>query len=215
MPKIAAMARQAQPGLLMVDRTVHGPYENYQTPEQRVPDRQLDHPWESCMTLGNAWGYVANDKPKSVNKVVHTLIEVVAKGGSLLLGVGPKADGTLPEEVTERLQEIGKWMDRNGAAIYNTRTTRAYKEDSTFFTRAKTGNLHYALVCLPEGKPAPASVTWKSNLPQKGSAIRLLQTGEQVKWSMEGAAVKVFLPSSFSKSKEAVPALAFSFTAME
>jgi len=51
MPKIAAMARKAQPGLLMVDRTVHGPYENYQTPEQRIPAQQLDYPWESCMTL--------------------------------------------------------------------------------------------------------------------------------------------------------------------
>ncbi|HTG56744.1 MAG TPA: alpha-L-fucosidase, partial [Niabella sp.] len=49
-PKIAAMARKKQPGLLVVDRTVHGPYENYQTPEQRIPDHKIDNPWESCMT---------------------------------------------------------------------------------------------------------------------------------------------------------------------
>src|SRR5215218_10911878 len=89
MPAIATMARQAQPGLLVVDRTVHGPYENYQTPEQRIPAQQLDHPWESCMTLANNWGYVPGDVFKSPTKVIHTLIEVVAKGGSLLLGVGP------------------------------------------------------------------------------------------------------------------------------
>lgn len=59
MPKIAAMAREAQPGLRMVDRTVHGPYENYQTPEQRIPEKQLDHPWESCMTLANNLGVCA------------------------------------------------------------------------------------------------------------------------------------------------------------
>lgn len=99
MPAIAAMARKAQPGLLMVDRTVHGPYENYQTPEQKIPDQKLDHPWESCLTLGGAWGYVPNDQYKNPAAVIHSLIEVVAKGGSLLLGVGPKPDGTLPPEV--------------------------------------------------------------------------------------------------------------------
>ena len=215
MPKIAAMARQAQPGLLIVDRTVHGPYENYQTPEQRVPAEQLDHPWESCMTLGNAWGYVANDKMKSSAKVIHTLIEVVAKGGSLLLGVGPKPDGTLPDNVVQRLQEIGNWMEKNGAAIYNTRTTEVYKEDSTFFTRSKTGKERYALVCLPEGKQLSSFVTWKSNRPQKGSAMQWLQTGENVKWTQEGNVVKVYLPSSLKKTKEPLPALAFSYTAAQ
>ena len=95
MPRIAVMARKAQPGLLIVDRTVHGPYENYQTPEQRIPEQQLDHPWESCMTLANNWGYVPGDAYKSSVKIIHSLIEVVAKGGSLLLGIGPKPDGTL------------------------------------------------------------------------------------------------------------------------
>ena len=79
MPKIATMARQAQPGLLIVDRTVHGPYENYQTPEQKIPEKQLDNPWESCLTLANNWGYVANDQFKTSAKIIHTLIEVVQK----------------------------------------------------------------------------------------------------------------------------------------
>ncbi|MBB1284346.1 alpha-L-fucosidase [Flavisolibacter sp. BT320] len=212
MPRIATMARKAQPGLLIVDRTVHGPYENYQTPEQRVPANQLEYPWESCMTLGGAWGYVPGDQLKSPTKVIHTLIEVVAKGGSLLLGVGPKPDGTLPADVVERLQSIGKWMDKNGAAIYNTRTTPAFKEDSTFFTRSKTGNLHYALVCLPENETLPSFVTWKSNRPKKGSTIQLVATGEKLKWAQEGETVKVFLPASVKKSTEGAPALAFSFT---
>lgn len=211
MPAIAAMARKAQPGLLIVDRTVHGPYENYLTPEQRVPDQKLDYPWESCMTLGGAWGYVAGDQLKSATKVIHTLIEVVAKGGSLLLGIGPKPDGTLPQEVVQRLQEIGKWMDKNGAALYTTRTTNVFQEDNVFFTKNKTGNMHYALVCLPEDKLLPSYVTWKSNLPKNGSSIHLLQTGEKVKWTQEGEAVKVYLPSSIKSSKEVLPALSFSF----
>ena len=211
MPKIAHMARKAQPGLLMVDRTVHGPYENYQTPEQRVPAAQLAYPWESCMTLGGAWGYVSGDQFKSPAKVIHTLIEVVAKGGSLLLGIGPKPDGTLPEEAVARLKEVGQWLEKNGAAIYETRTTKAYQEGNTFFTRNKSGNVQYALVCLPENEAVPKEVVWKSNLPRKGSTIKWLQTGKKVKWKIEGDSVRVYLPSSAVTAKNANPALAFSF----
>ena len=211
MPKIAAMGRKAQPGLLVVDRTVHGPYENYQTPEQRIPASQLNHPWESCMTLANNWGYVPNDQFKSSSKVIHSLIEIVAKGGSLLLGIGPKPDGTLPGEAVQKMKEIGDWMDKNGEAIYNTRITKHYKDDNTYFTRNETTGTRYALVCLDEGKELPGVISWKGNTPKKGAKMKLLQTGETVKWTSEGDSVKVSLPKSFVKTGNGTPALAFSF----
>lgn len=209
MPRIATMARQAQPGILIVDRTVHGPYENYQTPEQRIPARQLDHPWESCMTLGDGWGYIPNEHFKSSTRVIHSLIEIVAKGGSLLLGIGPRADGTLQEESVQRMQEIGKWLSANGSAIYGTRTLEHYQDGNTWFTRSKMGDLNYALVCIRENESLPSTVQWTSNLPAKGSKMILLQTGEKVKWKKEGDMVKVELPKSISKGTW--PALAFSF----
>ncbi|HEX8357564.1 MAG TPA: alpha-L-fucosidase, partial [Segetibacter sp.] len=210
MPRIAGMARKAQPGLLIVDRTVHGPYENYQTPEQKIPEKQLDHPWESCITLANNWGYVPNDQFKSSAKIIHTLIEVVAKGGSLLLGVGPKPDGTLSDTVIQRLAEIGKWTKVNGEAIYNTRITPHFKDGNTYFTKGKTNGLKYALVCLPEHTPTPAVVQWKTNVPRKGTTVKVLQTGEKVKWIAEGDGVKVTLPASFIKNNSSLPALVFS-----
>lgn len=212
MPRIAAMARSKQPGLLMVDRTVHGPYENYQTPEQRIPDKQLPHPWESCMTLGNAWGWVPNEQYKSTAKVIHSLIEIVAKGGSLLLGVGPKADGTLPVEATERLAAIGAWMTVNGEAIYGTRTVTDYQQGNVFFTQQKTGGTWYALVTIKEGDALPAVVEWTGNLPKKGSKIKWLQTGKEVKWAMADGVVKINLPVALLKQASSTPALAFSFT---
>jgi alpha-L-fucosidase len=212
MPRIATMAREAQPGLLIVDRTVHGPYENYQTPEQRVPDTKINNPWESCMTLGNNWGYVPNDQFKSPAKVIHSLVEIVAKGGSLLLGVGPKPDGTLPDEAVQRLAEIGKWLEVNGDAIYNTRATEHYQDGNTYFTQGKKG-ARYAIACLPDGEAIPTAVEWTGNTPKKGSKMKLLQNGKTVKWVKEGGKVKVFMPESLSKTKEAYPALAFSFTA--
>jgi len=208
MPAIAAMARKAQPGILMVDRTVHGPYENYQTPEQRIPEKQLAYPWESCMTLGGAWGFVPNDQYKSARKVIHTLIEVTAKGGSLLLGIGPKADGTLPDEVIERLEEIGQWTKANGKAIYATRPAKNYHSGNTWFTQSKDGNTRYALVCLPEGQPVPGFVEWEGTVPAKGARVVLLHNGKKVKWQASGNKVKVWVPAG----TKSYPALAFSIT---
>ena len=215
MPKIASMARAAQPGLLIVDRTVHGAYENYRTPEQRIPDAQQDTPWESCMTLANNWGYVPNDKYKSVSKIIHTLIEVTAKGGNLLLGVGPKPDGTLPGEAQSHLAEIGKWLDKNGDAIYNTRIVKNYKQGNTWFTKNTKTGTHYALVCLPENQPLPNEITWENNLPKPGSQIILLQTGTPVKWTKEGNRLSVTVPVAVSKDKTVPAALAFSFIPAE
>jgi alpha-L-fucosidase len=215
MPKIAAMAREAQPGLLVVDRTVHGPYENYQTPEQRIPAEQLNHPWESCMTLANNWGFVNNDQFKSSAKVIHSLIEIVAKGGSLLLGIGPKPDGTLPAEAVIRMEEIGKWMNKNGEAIYNTRIVKNYNSGNSWFTQNNIIQTRYALVCIKEGDAVPATVSWKMNVPKKGTLMKVLQTGEKVKWTVSGDEVKVILPKSLLKMNEAMPALAFAFSPQE
>lgn len=212
MPRIASMARQAQPGLLIVDRTVHGPFENYQTPEQKIPTSQLDHPWETGLTLAGNWGYVRNDNYKSSAKIIHTLIEVVAKGGNLLLGIGPKPDGTLPEEATVRMKEIGNWIKANGSAIYNTRITPDYKDSSTWFTRSKDGNVKYALVCFEENTTLPSTVSWKTNMPKKGSKITLLQTGQKVSWVRKGDRVEVSIPASLLRNKAYYPAIAFAFT---
>lgn len=211
MPKIATMARKVQPGLLIVDRTVDGPYENYQTPEQRIPDKALEYPWESCITLGDNWGHVPGDKFKSPVTVIHYLIEVVAKGGNLLLGVGPSDQGLLSGEQIERLNSIGKWMDKNGEAIYATRTVKNFKDGQTFFTRSKDDKKRYALVCLDENTTIPSVVEWTGNYPKSGTEIILLETGKQVKWSRNGDKISVKIPASVTKGKNSIPALVFSF----
>ncbi|HMR90745.1 MAG TPA: alpha-L-fucosidase, partial [Chitinophagaceae bacterium] len=74
MKRIADMARSHHPGMLVVDRTVTGEYENYTTPEQQVPDKPLSYPWETCMTMGDSWSYVPNDNYKSSRQLIHLLI---------------------------------------------------------------------------------------------------------------------------------------------
>ncbi|GGI27499.1 alpha-L-fucosidase [Pedobacter mendelii] len=207
MPKIATMARKAQPGLIIVDRTVHGPYENYQTPEQKIPETQLDYPWESCMTLGGAWGFVPNDNYKPAAEVIHKLAEIVAKGGSLLLGVGPKPDGTFPEEVITKLNDIGKWTSVNGKAIYNTRITKNYNSNQTWFTQSKDGKKLYAIYCVKSVEKSPNAISWMGNSPKKGTDVILISTGEKVKWKNVNGKTTLQLKGSVNQ-----PALAFEFT---
>jgi alpha-L-fucosidase len=156
-----------------------------------------------------------NDQFKSSAKIIHTLMEVVAKVSSLLLGLGPKPDGTLPETAIQRLEEIGKWTKLNGEAIYNTRITSDYKDGNTYFTKSKTGNVKFALVCLPENSNPPTVIQWKTNIPKKGVKIKLLQTGETVKWTVKGDEVEVDLPKSVTGTKPLYAALAFSFVGNE
>ncbi len=126
MPAIAAMARSHQPGLIVVDRSVPGEFENYRTPEQTVPAHPVDDPWESCITMGNSWSYVPHDHYKSTTQIVQLLIRIVSRGGNLLLNIGPSPDGDWDDTAYARLKEIGAWMAINSEAIYSTHPIRPY-----------------------------------------------------------------------------------------
>lgn len=202
MPKIAGMARAKQPGLIMVDRTVHGEYENYTTPEQNVPEKPLDYPWETCMTVGRAWGYVPNDSYKSADSLVHLLVDIVAKGGNLLLDVGPKPDGTFPEPVIERLEQVGKWMDINSEAIYETAPIAPYKSGKTCFTQGKNGQV-YAIYLFQNSTDLPNELTI-DNLPVSPKKISLLGSKSAIKYKLNGKNIKLTLPKDTKAMKSAL-----------
>ncbi|MEN9918601.1 MAG: hypothetical protein RL662_1037 [Bacteroidota bacterium] len=208
MAKIATMARKNQPGVLMVDRTVVGPYENYQTPEQTIPDKQLTEPWESCITLGNYWSHMPNDTYKSSHWVIHTLTEIVAKGGSLLLGVGPTSEGVLYEDVIKRLDEIGVWTSKNGEAIYGTRITPHYNSGKTWFTQSKNAKTIYAITCIEEKSTTPTTIEWEGNIPAKGATMTLLHANVAVSYKVFNNKVLVNIPKGLPKN---LPALAFRY----
>lgn len=205
MPGLARMARSLQPGLLIVDRTIRGPYENYQTPERTIPERQLMHPWESCIPLSDDWGYVTRPRWKSAARVVATLIEIVAKGGNMVLGVGPTPEGLLQPEVTARLDSIGQWLTANGRAIYQTRPTPHYQEGDIFFTRSADGHVVYALYRHTEGQPMPTSLTWTQNLPARGASLRLVSTGQRLKYHTDAdGRLTVHLPKRLAPQSLAI-----------
>lgn len=197
-------ARKRNPGMISVDRTIRGKNENYQTPEQGIPAKQLDIPWESCITLSHAWGWTPNAKFKSPNKVIGILSEIVAKGGCLALGVGPKADGTLQPEVVNTLLKIGSWLNKNGQAIYSTVNAAHYNDGKVWFTADKNGKTLYAIYALEDGEKTPKTITWTENKP-KGKLV-LLQNGKSVKYTIKGNQVTVILPSGLKNEP-----LAFKF----
>ena len=207
MPLIAEMARRHQPGLLVVDRTIHGPYENYQTPERTVPEQQLLYPWESCIPLSDDWGWVPWPRWKSPRQVINTLIEVVAKGGNLVLGVGPTAEGLIQPEVVERLQPIGRWLATYGDAIYNTVPTQPYHASQPamssvssapsgdlWFTASKDGSTRYALYALPDSTSIPSTLVWQGCVPKRGKPVRLLGSRKRLKWTEHDGTVTIHLP---------------------
>ena len=195
-------ARKRYPGLISVDRTIRGKNENYQTPERGVPATQLNYPWESCITLSNDWGWVPNAPFKSPQKVIGTLAEITAKGGCLLLGVGPTPEGEIEPAVVERLHAIGEWLRANGKAIYNTRTTPNYHCGNMWFTADKDGRTLYAIYALPDGETLPATLEWTGNEPV--GKVKLLKGNKTLKCVKKDGKVQVTLPKGIANEPVAL-----------
>lgn len=126
------------------------------TPEQNLPNQPLEGPWEACFTMGTQWQYKpTNEDYKSGTKLIEMLIETRAKGGNLLLNVGPDETGVLPREQIQRLQEIALWRVVNQEAVYDIETFEISNEDNIWYTKKPGENTVYAFITdmhLPIGK---------------------------------------------------------------
>ena len=121
-----------------------------ETPEQYVPGSPLPGAWEANLTMGTAWQYQPqHEQYKSGPELIRLLIQTRARGGNLLLNVGPKPDGELPIEQEARLREIGLWMFVNSDAIYGVRPWNITNENDIWFTRSDDGTTLYAVVDRP------------------------------------------------------------------
>ncbi len=113
------MIRSLQPGVVINDRLPG--QGDYDTPEQFIPPVPPARRWETCLTMNETWAWNPNDaRYKSARALVHALCEVASRGGNLLLNASPKADGALPAEQIERLDELARWMSAYGDAIHDT-----------------------------------------------------------------------------------------------
>lgn len=142
---ILKLTRKLQPDIIVNDRLDLNHTEwgwDYKTPEQFMPSKWPEVngkrvPWETCQTFSGSWGYHRDENTwKSTNQLIAMLIEVVSKGGNLLLNVGPTARGYFDDRATERLERIGKWMKYNSRSIYGcTAAPEEFKKpDNCFLT---------------------------------------------------------------------------------
>lgn len=190
-------AREQQPELIVVDRAVPGPYQNYLTPEQHIPETGLPYPWETCMTMANSWSYVPNDVYKPADELIEKLVDVVSKGGNFLLNIGPGPTGELDSIAYDRLDAIGDWMAVNGEAIYGTRMYTTYGEGASVrYTQSKDSSTQYVfLFDFPE-KPL---VLQQLHIAS-GAHMELLGAKGALKFRKTTKGVEVNVPDSAKKA---------------
>lgn len=197
MDRIGSMARKNQPGIIVVDRTVSGDWENYVTPEQAIPEHPLDIPWESCITMGDSFSYVPNDNYKPTKKLVETLVQIISRGGNYLLNIAPGPNGDFDQAAYDRLHELSAWMDINGAAVFATRAVAPYHEGDYYYTKSKDGKV-LNVFHLSEGERYEAPATFEFAVPANFTPkqVRILGYKGKVKWNKKGEKVIVQKPKT-------------------
>jgi alpha-L-fucosidase len=173
------------------------------------------YPWQTDTSIGKrSWGYIRDEENKTPNSLIDDLIDIVSKNGNLLLNIGPKPDGTIPEEQVNILLEIGKWLNINGEGIYGTRpwkiagegptenpdggfgeSKRSDYNDKDFRFTAK-GNTVY-LFCMDQPKDKKLSIkalSLDSDPTKPIRSIRLLGSEEPVKWKQKSDYLEIVTP---------------------
>jgi alpha-L-fucosidase len=176
---------------------------------------------DTSIDNGEGWGYVKGLGFKTVDNLVDNLVDRVSKNGYLLLNVGPKPDGTIPEEVKERLLELGKWLEMNGEAIYGTtswviagegptrleksggfneKNDMIYTKEDIRFT-VKDNNLYAIVLDWPGDKIIiksliPKGNTWPGLYPSEIVSVTMLGDGKELKWEMTKEGMLIETPKS-------------------
>jgi len=181
MDDLAAECRRLQPGLIIVDRAVPGRHQHYLTPENRVPERPLPGPWESCIVSGGGWSYTPQAEYMGGRQAVHLLVDIVAKGGNLLLNVAPGPDGSWQDGAYALLSECGDWLKVNGEAIYATRPLSPYAEGQVRLTRGRDGSAYFTVLAAGDGA-MPKTAAIGAHRPAAGARVTLLGAGVRLPW---------------------------------
>jgi len=175
--KMNEMVFRLQPEIIVNNRNkLPG---DFATPEQRIQAEEGGRAWESCMTMNGSWGYQRSDDDwKTPKTVIRNLISCARDGGNYLLNIGPKPDGSIPDESIRILSTVGQWMDRNGQAIYATDRCQPRRSNYASFTRK--GNTLYAHVHF-----WPGDTVVVAGLMTKVKSASLLATGQRVTFAQD------------------------------
>ena len=180
-----------------------GPHYDYITPEYATFDDIQEVKWECCRGIGHSFGYnrvEGDEELLAEDELIHMFVDIVSKNGNLLLNVGPMADGSIPANQADRLRSLGRWLDRNGDAIFDTRPwTRA--DDATTqglelrFT-AKDDTLYMTLL----GTPTESDICIENLDAPADATIRLLGQDGALGWRQDGADLVITLPQNLPEA---------------
>ena len=153
---IIDLLRSDNPNVIVNSR-IQG-YGDYATPEQGVPVvRPKDKYWELCMTMNDSWGYQhADTNYKTPQILLRTFVDCLSMGGNLLLDIGPREDGTIPDEQVAILKEFGRWIKKHKEAVYETRAGIPAEHFQGYSTLNKGGDVLY--LYLPYRPNGPIEV---------------------------------------------------------
>ncbi len=182
--KITDLAWRIQPHLVINNRD--GNDNDFDTPENVIIASKPGRMWESCMTVGQWWGYHRTDAPlRTSAELVHGMVTIAIAGGNLCLNIGPKADGTVPSWQISRFEDIARWMAKNGESLYGSR--RGLDVFTTCGHSTVVGNRLYvhalryeAPQCLFRGLVSPIK------------KITCLATGKPVAFEQQGDVTRMF-----------------------
>jgi alpha-L-fucosidase len=171
------MVFQLQPDIIVNNRNkLPG---DFSTPEQKIEAEKTGRAWESCMTLNDSWGYHHADNDwKRPMTVIRNLISCARDGGNYLLNIGPRPDGSIPEESVRIMTEVGQWLGRNGTAIYTSEPCQPRHSNYASFTRKGTAlymHVHFW----------PGDTVALAGLMTGVKSARLLASGKEVKFQQD------------------------------
>jgi alpha-L-fucosidase len=171
------MVFELQPNIIVNNRNkLSG---DFSTPEQHIQAEKGRRAWESCMTMNDSWGYQkADDDWKSPKTVVRNLATCAEGGGNYLLNIGPKGDGTIPEESVRILTRAGQWLQKHGETIYQSEPCQVSRSVFSEFTRK--GNTLYAHVYF-----WPGSTFGIGGLKTKVLSAKILATGQKAQFTQD------------------------------
>jgi alpha-L-fucosidase len=185
--KLNNIVRGLQPDILINNRS--GIPEDFQTPEQHV--QASDSPWEACMTMNDSWGYQRSDDDwKSAKSLIRNLLNCARDQGNYLLNIGPKPDGSIPEQSIRILTAVGKWMDKHGDLIHRAELCKVKQSAFAQFTRQ--GNTLYIHAYF-----WPGEMLSIGGLQQKVLSAKFYPGGQAVKFEQQDYRVRfIGLPAS-------------------
>jgi alpha-L-fucosidase len=174
-----ALVRQLQPDILVNNR-MGAPYDIHCC-EQAIRPAPAGQPWEACLTLNDNWGYHAGDNNwKTARHVVEMLLTCAENAGNLMLNVGPRADGTIPEESVRILRAAGAWLQRNRAAV-----TRSERHPFSWNCTARPVTARGHRVYLHFMKDPGGSFCW-AEAGNRVLRARFLADGRPIAFRQEG-----------------------------